>query len=153
MLFSRARCPGKDHCADPLNFRSYLMPSDKPDNKDAFAQKPLSAPCWKTCRCEMQIHAKKAAAKEKRAEKIAVIADTTIMKDSKAEAGAADRKVFNTGSGVLQPVAHRGLQLRPHLLKILALHFDKHLERMPHGIVELADRISVFTQDKQVSRA
>ena len=26
----------------------------------------------------------------------------------------------------------------------LAVYFDKHLERMPHGIVDLADRISMF---------
>ena len=132
MLFSRARCPGPEHCADPLIFRSLLIPSDKPNNKDAVQEKPLFAPCWKMCRCELHLHAEKAAAKEKRAEKVAVIADTTIMKD------------YKDGSGSLHSAAKLALRIRPHLLQILAVHFDKHLERMPHGIVDLADRISMF---------
>ena len=71
--------------------------------------------------------------KEHRAKKIAVIADTTTMKD---------------WSGDSHPAALLASQcafrLRPHLLQILAVHFDKHAERMPHGIVELVDLISRF---------
>ena len=40
----------------------------------------------------MHLHAKKAAAKERRAEKIAVIADTTIMKDYKGGSGNAQEE-------------------------------------------------------------
>ena len=31
MLFARTRCPGPAACADPMMFRSLLLPSDKPD--------------------------------------------------------------------------------------------------------------------------
>ena len=79
----------------------------------------------------MHLHAERAAAKERRAEKVAVIADTTLMKD------------YKVGSGSLHSAAQLALRIRPHLLQILAVHFDKHLERMPHGIVDLADRISI----------
>ena len=61
----------------------------------------------------MELRAEVAAAKEKRAAKTAVIA-----------------------------AAQRAFCLLPHLLKILASQFDKHADRMPHGIVELADLIS-----------
>ena len=44
MLFSRARCLGPEHCADPLICRSLLIPNDKPDNKDVVQEKPLFAP-------------------------------------------------------------------------------------------------------------
>jgi hypothetical protein len=40
MLFSRARCPGEGHCADPLIFRSLVMPSDKPDNDEIATEEP-----------------------------------------------------------------------------------------------------------------
>ena len=124
MLFSRARCSGASHCADPLIFRSLVLPSDKPDDEKAIIRKPRFDLCWKACRCEMKIKAEIAAAKEDLAEKIAVLADTTLMKDAKD--GAA-KEMF---------------RLRPHLLKILAVHFDKHVEQMPQGIVEIADLIS-----------
>ena len=38
MLFSRTRCIGTGHCADPLMFRSHLLPSDKPDTDIAVEQ-------------------------------------------------------------------------------------------------------------------
>ena len=79
----------------------------------------------------MHLHAERAAAKERRAEKVAVIADTTLMKD------------YKVGSGSLHSAAQLALCIRPLLLQILAVHFDKRLERMPHGIVDLADRISI----------
>ena len=78
----------------------------------------------------MELKAKIGAAKENRAEKIAVLADTTTMKDLKDRSGDKDS------------ATQRAFRLRPHLLKILASQFDKHIEQMPHGIVELADRIS-----------
>ena len=81
MLFSRARCPGPEHCADPLAFRSLLMPSDDPDDVRVDRLKPLFWPCWKACRCEMEMHAAKADEKEQAAGKIAVLADTTTMRD------------------------------------------------------------------------
>ena len=80
----------------------------------------------------MELKAEIGAVKEKRAAKIAILADTTIMKD------------MGVGSGDSQPVAKQTFRLRPHLLKILACQFDKHTERMPHGIVELVDLISCF---------
>ena len=132
MLFSRARCPGEGHCADPLIFRSLVMPSDKPDNDEIATEKPRFAPCWRACRCEMELKAEVAATKERRAKKIAVLADTIIMKD------VQDR----TGSS--QSVAKRAFSLRPDLLKMIAAQFNKHAERLPHGIVELADCISSF---------
>ena len=131
MLFSRTRCPGPRHCADPLIFRPLLIPNDKPDDKDAVREKPLFAPCWKMCRCEMHLHADRAAAKEKRAEKVAVIADTAIMKD------------YKRAGGSLHSAAQLALHLRPHLLRILAMHFNKHLNKMPHDVVDLADRVSM----------
>ena len=124
MLFSRARCSGPNHCADPLVFRGLVIPSDTPDKKKIATAKPRFAPCWKACKWEMEIKAEIAAAKEHRAAKIAVLADTTLMKDTKS---GASQEMF---------------RLRPHLLKILASQFDKHTERMPQGIVEIADLIS-----------
>ena len=53
-------------------------------------------------------------------------------------------KDYKDDSGSLHSAAQLALRIRPHLLQILALHFDRHLERMPHGIVDLADRISMF---------
>ena len=47
MLFSRIRCPGPGHCADPLIFRPLLTPKDKPVDKNAVREKPFFAPCWK----------------------------------------------------------------------------------------------------------
>ena len=61
VLFSRARCLGPEHCADPLIFRSLLFPSDKPDDDQVVREKPRFGPCWKMCRCEMDIKAKQAA--------------------------------------------------------------------------------------------
>ena len=61
VLFSRARCPGPEHCADPLIFRSLLLPSDKPDDDQVVREKPRFGPCWKMCRCEMDSKAKQAA--------------------------------------------------------------------------------------------
>ena len=34
MLFSRTRCPGKLACADHMNFRSCVSPSEDPDNAE-----------------------------------------------------------------------------------------------------------------------
>jgi hypothetical protein len=136
MLFSRARCPGAEHCADPLIFRSLMIPSDSPDDEQTRKEKPRLKHCWKMCKCELELKATIASAKERRAEKIAVIADTTTMKELKEISGDA------------HPAAHCGdahsvaFRLRPHLLQLLAGVFDKHTERMPQGIVELADRIS-----------
>ena len=99
-------------------------------------QKPRLKPCWKMCKCELEVKATAASAKERHAEKIAVIADTTTMKELKESSGDA------------HPAARCGdahsaaFRLRPHLLQLLAGVFDKHTERMTQGIVELADRIS-----------
>ncbi len=131
MLFCRARCPGPEHCADPLIFRSLLLPSDSPDDDKAVREKPHFGPCWRACRSEMEGKAAHAAAKEKRAEKIAVLADTTLMKDWKSSGGS-------------HSAARLAFRLRPPLLKILAYHFDTHAERMPHGTIELVDTISCF---------
>ena len=81
----------------------------------------------------MDLKADIASAKEKRAAKIAVLADTTIMKDMKVSDGDSHL------------VVQQAFRLRPNLLKILASVFDKHIERMPCGIVELADLISCFS--------
>ena len=43
-------------------------------NKDAVEEKTLFGPCWKMCVCEMDLRAERAAAKERRAEKVAVVA-------------------------------------------------------------------------------
>ena len=51
-----------------------------------------------------------------------------------------DMKVNDADSHLVQ----QAFRFRPHLLKILASVFDKHIERMPCGIVELADLISCF---------
>lgn len=64
----------------------------------------------------MDMLAKVAEAKEHRAAKIAVMADTTTMKD------------ITSASQLGVPEAFR---LRPRLLRLLAIHFDKHAERMP----------------------
>ena len=80
----------------------------------------------------MDLKAELAATKEKRAGKIAVLADTTIMEDK------------NMADDETHTVAQQAFRLRPHLLKILASVFDKHIERMPHGIVQLVDLISCF---------
>ena len=80
----------------------------------------------------MDLKADTASAKEKCAAKIAVLADTTIMKDMKISDGDSHL------------VVQQAFRLRPNLLKMLASVFDKHIERMPCGIVELADLISCF---------
>ena len=86
----------------------------------------------------MELKAGAAAAKERRARTIAVLADTTIMKD------VHGNKSNNDPSGVLQLAGQRAFRFRPLLLQIIAREFDKHTEQMPHGIVELVDRISLF---------
>jgi hypothetical protein len=126
------RCPGPEHCADPLAFRPLVFPSNAPDNKANATQTPQFACAWKACRCEMDLKADIAVVKEKRAGKIAVLADTTIMKEMKVSDGDS------------HAVVQQAFRLRPHLLHILASVFDKHIERMPCGIVELADLISCF---------
>lgn len=129
LLFSRMRCPGPGACADPMAFRSLLIPSDKPDDLQVAMAKPRFDPGWKACKCELELKAKIAMEKERCAQKIAVIADTTTMKDC---------------SGDLHPAARCAFRLRPHLLKLMVMPFDKHTEQMPHGIVELVDLISRF---------
>ena len=129
MLFSRTRCPGPGACADATSFRSLLLPSDNPDGQQRLAAKPRFLPCWRACKCELEQKAKLAMEKEHRAEKLAVIADTTTMKDCCSHAHPATKVAF---------------RLRPHLLRILAVFFDQHTERMPSGIVELVDLISRF---------
>ena len=78
---------GTGHCADPLMFRSHLLPSDRPDTDIAVEQKPLFKPCWKACWHETELKANAAAIKVQRARKIAVLADTTFMKDLKDSSG------------------------------------------------------------------
>ena len=74
MLFACPRCPGVGACADPLLFRN-LLQKDHPElNTYKFA------PVWKTHRHRMRLLASRAAMKKNRAEKISVIADTTLMK-------------------------------------------------------------------------
>ena len=91
MFFSRTRCPGPAACADPMAFRSLLIPSDKPDDmqlaKQARAElkansatswtppnrdlvKPRFVPSWKACQCDLELRANIAMEKEKRAEKM-----------------------------------------------------------------------------------
>jgi hypothetical protein len=136
MLFSRARCPGPEHCADPLTFRPLMIPSDSPEHEQTRKEKPRFKPCWNMCKCELELKATIASVKERRAEKIAVIADTTIMKELKESNGDTHPAA---GRGAAYDVA---LRLRPHLLQLFAGIFNKHTERMPQGIVELVDRIS-----------
>jgi len=132
MIFSCSRCPGPDHCADPLTFRCLLLPSDKPDKEKAFREKPRFAPSWRARKAEIEHKAEIAATKEHISRKIAVVADTTLMKDRK------------DSSGDPHSAAQTAFRLRPHLLGILAEQFNKHIESMPQGIVELADLISCF---------
>ena len=77
----------------------------------------------------MEMKAQIAMTKEHRARKIAVIADTTIMKGRSCD---------------LHPAAKRTASLRPDLFELLARHFDKHTQQMPYGIVQLVDHISCF---------
>ena len=107
-----------------------MIPSDRPNEQQFDIEKPRFKPCWKMCKCELEFRAKIASAKERRAENIAVIADTTTMKDLRDD------------SGDLHPTALQAFRLRPHLLLLLAGIFNKHKEQMPHDIVDLADRIS-----------
>ena len=51
---------------------------------------------------------------------------------------------YKDGGGSLHSAAQLAVRMIHHLLQTLAVHFDKHLERMPHGIVDMADRISIF---------
>ena len=70
MLFSRTLCPGPGACADPLMHRQLLIPSDKPNDPQLALAKPRFAPCWKACKCELEVKAKIAKEKEKRAQKM-----------------------------------------------------------------------------------
>ena len=65
--------------------------------------------------------------KEHCAQKIAVIADTTTMKDR---------------SGDLRRGVRHAVSLSPDLLKLMARYFDKHTYQMPYGLVQLVDLIS-----------
>ena len=47
-------------------------------------------------------------------------------------------------SGGAHPAAQMAFRFRPILLQLLAVQYDKHVERLPDGIVELADLISHF---------
>jgi hypothetical protein len=85
--------------------------------------------CWKACQCEFEHKATVAKQKEMRAEKIAVLADTTTMKDY---------------CGGAHPAAKSAFRFRPLLLQLLAMQYDKHIELLPDGIVELADLLSRF---------
>ena len=107
-----------------------MIPNDRPEYDDVENENPRLWPCWKTCKCELELRAKRASAKETRAEKIAVLADTTTMKELKH------------GGGDSHPAARLAFRLRPHLLQIFAGVFDRHSEQMPHGIVALVDQIS-----------
>ena len=60
-----------------------MSPTDAPADKQVEEEKPRFWPCWKTCKYELELRAKIASAKEQCAEKIAVLADTTTMKDLK----------------------------------------------------------------------
>ena len=53
-------------------------------------------------------------------------------------------KEVKYSSGGSHPAARIATRLRPHLLKILADVFNRHVEQMPHGIVQLADIIACF---------
>ena len=124
MLFSRTRCPGKLGCADPMMCRASLMPSDAPDipniaeakammlkseakpsarssssgkttdRGQTLMQAPKFLPSWKACKVEIEMKAQIAIAKEHLARKIAVIADTTTMKDCSGDLHAAARRAF-----------------------------------------------------------
>ena len=161
MLFSRTRCPGRLGCADPMICRASLLPSDAPDNpkiaeakarmlkseakpsapsssskqtpnqEHALVQAPKFLPCWKACKCEIEMKAHIAITKEHLARKIAVIADTTTMKDCRGDSHpSATRRAFS---------------LRPLILRhILAPQFDKHICQSPHGLVQLVGLILSF---------
>ena len=91
---------------------------------------PKFLPSWKACKAEMEMKAQIAIHKEHLARKIAVIADTTTMKDCSSDS---------------HPAARRALWLRPLILRhILAPQFDKHIAQMPYGLVHLVDLISSF---------
>ena len=149
-LFSCLRCPGKLACADPMLCRPFLMPSDAPDDpkiveakatilksetkpaaqSSSSRQVPKFLPAWKARKAEIAMKADIAARKEHLARKIAVIADTTTMKD---HCRCSD------------PATRRALCLRPLLLRhILAPQFDKHIDQMPYGLVHLVDLIASF---------
>ena len=70
-------------------FRSLMIPNDRPKYDDVENENPRLWPCWKTCKCELELRAKRASVKETRAEKIAVLADTTTMKELKHGSGDA----------------------------------------------------------------
>ena len=102
-------------------------------------QAPKFLLSWKACKVEMEMKAQIAMIKEHLARKIAVIADTTIMKDCNGDSHPAAR------SGDSHPAARRAFWLRPLILRhILAPQFDKHIGQMPYGLVHLVDLISSF---------
>ena len=76
------------------------------------------------------MHAKRAEQKEMQAQKIAVIADTTLMKEYVSDA--------------LQPAVQQAYRLRPLILKVFAEQYDKHADCMPHGIVPVVDIVLRF---------
>ena len=123
--------PWTQACVDPSTFRSLMVPSDRPDDEQADTEKPRLKPCWKMCKCEFELEAMTASSQERCAEKFAVSADTTIMKELKENSG----DVYPTACA-------QAFSLRPLLLQIFADFFDKHKEQMPHCIVELVDHIS-----------
>ena len=148
ILFSRTRCPGRLACADPMLFRSSIFPSDDPDSTEiaharlsnlkavskalaqgSRTQRRAFLPAWRACRCEFEIKAQTAMKKEHCARKIAVVADTTTMKDR---------------GGNSDPAVRRAISLRPDLLKMMARYFDKNTQQMPYGLVQLVDLISCF---------
>ena len=47
-------------------------------------------------------------------------------------------------SGGAHPAAHTSFRFRPIMLQVLAVQYDKHVERLPDNIVKLADLISCF---------
>ena len=71
-----------------------------------------------------------AISKEHLARKIAVIADTTTMKDCSGNQDSAARRAF---------------WLRPLIMRyILGPQFDKHMYQMPYGLVHLVDHIASY---------
>ena len=149
-LFSCLRCPGKLHCSDPMLCRPFFMPSDAPDDpkiaeakatilksetrpsaqSSSSRQVPEYLPTWKARKAEIAMKAEIAATKEHLARKIAVIADTTTLKDYCPDSNPATR---------------RALCLRPLILRhILAPQCDKHIDQLPYGLVALVDLITSF---------
>ena len=85
----------------------------------------------------MEMQAEKANEKEKAVGKIAVLADTATMRDMQGntdwqfEWDQWERRLQD--SGTTREPRFRPHQLRPHLLKILAVHFNRCKDPLPHG--------------------